>query len=84
MDDQVTLVPQKAVVTFAGVSKVFTMNEGKAVEVKVETGQQRGADVEIVKGLSGVVPVVIDGAGKLAMGTPITLSPKATTTVSAD
>ena len=43
-------------VTFAGVNKVFTVKDDKAVEVNVEPGEPRTQDnnyVEIVSGLKG-------------------------------
>src|SRR5205807_4404458 len=42
VDPQVTLVAAEAIVTFAGVSKVFTVAGGKAVEHKIEAGQRIG------------------------------------------
>jgi multidrug efflux system membrane fusion protein len=74
-DKQVTFVPQDAIVSFAGVQKVFTIKDGKAVERTIETGVHQGAFTEIVSGLKGVEPVVIEGAGKLAEGTPVTVKP---------
>ncbi len=67
-------VPAAAVASFAGVSKVFTVKDGKAVEVRVQLGRTRGGDVEVTQGLKGGEPVVATGAGKLATGTPVTLN----------
>ncbi|MEO6435840.1 MAG: efflux RND transporter periplasmic adaptor subunit [Tepidisphaeraceae bacterium] len=79
VDPQVTLVPADAVVTFAGVSKVFTLdNERKAVEKKVELGQAVGDALEVTRGLEGVMPVVIEGRNKLATGIPVVASAAAT------
>ena len=78
VDPEVTLVPSDAVVTFAGVSKVFTVDEqNKAVEKKVELGQQVGDALEVTTGLKGAMPLVIDGRNKLATGTPVIPSPAA-------
>jgi RND family efflux transporter MFP subunit len=71
VEENVTFVPADAVVTFAGVTKVFTVENGKAVERKVETGQRLGDKVEIIAGLSGAATVVTEGAAKLASGTPV-------------
>jgi RND family efflux transporter MFP subunit len=72
IDPEVTLVPAEALVTFAGVTKVFTVDEQrKAVEKKVELGQAVGDAVEVVSGLEGVMPLVTQGRGKLAPGTPV-------------
>ncbi|MEA2734544.1 MAG: rane fusion protein multidrug efflux system [Humisphaera sp.] len=74
MQENVTLVPIDALVTFAGVTKVYTVDNGKAVEKKIETGQRVGDNVEVVTGLSGAVPVVIEGKNRLATGTPVTIN----------
>jgi multidrug efflux pump subunit AcrA (membrane-fusion protein) len=71
VQENVTFVPLDALVTFAGVTKVFTVENGKAVEKKVETGQRVGERIEIVAGLSGAATVVTEGASKLAGGTPV-------------
>jgi len=74
VEEKVTLVPTSALVTFAGVTKVFTVENGKAVEKKIETGQRVGDNVEVVSGLNDPVPVVIQGKNRLATGTPVTVS----------
>jgi RND family efflux transporter MFP subunit len=64
-------VPESALTTFAGLEKIVTVKDGKAVERAVTTGR-RGADwVEIVSGLAAGEPVVLDPAG-LRMGQPVT------------
>ncbi|HTL29237.1 MAG TPA: efflux RND transporter periplasmic adaptor subunit [Tepidisphaeraceae bacterium] len=70
-DPNVTFVPLESVISFAGVNKIFTVKDGKAVEMNVETGIRRGNYVEITKGLSGEVPIVVSGASKLAGGVPV-------------
>jgi membrane fusion protein (multidrug efflux system) len=70
-DPNVTFVPLESVISFAGVNKVFTVKDGKAVEMNVETGIRRGNYVEITKGLSGQIEVVVSGASKLANGVPV-------------
>ena len=69
----VLLVPERAVVSFAGVKKVFTVMDGKAVEVQVETGVRVGEWVEISKSnnLKPGMPVVSEGVNRLATGTPV-------------
>jgi multidrug efflux pump subunit AcrA (membrane-fusion protein) len=71
VDPQVTLVPLDAIVTFAGVSKVFTVDGGKAVERKIETGERVGNEVEVASGMEKPEPVVIDGKNRLATGVPV-------------
>ena len=69
--EQVTFAPQNAVVSFAGVSKLFTVKDGKAVEALVRTGVTDGELVEIVEGFKGAGEVVVSGAARLATGTPV-------------
>jgi membrane fusion protein (multidrug efflux system) len=71
VDPQVTLVPADAIVTFAGVSKVFTVADGKAVERKIETGERVGDQVEVTRGMDKPEAVVTDGKNRLATGTPV-------------
>jgi membrane fusion protein (multidrug efflux system) len=71
----VVVVPQAAVVSFAGVNKVYTVKDGKAQEVPVQLGEQRPGAVEIVKGLKPGEPVVLSGINKLATGVPVTVQP---------
>ncbi len=70
MDDNTPMVPEGAVVTFAGVRRVFTVADGKAVEHHVTTGRRADGLVEIVDGL-GPGPVVVDGAPGLSAGAPV-------------
>jgi multidrug efflux pump subunit AcrA (membrane-fusion protein) len=67
----VTFAPAKSVISFAGISKMFTVKGGKAVEARVTTGAKRGDWVEIVSGLKGEQQVVAEGADKLANGIPV-------------
>ena len=67
----VVFVPRDAVVTFAGVTKVFTVKDGLAQEVAVEVGPQQGEDVEVVKGLKGAESVIVSGANRVATGVPV-------------
>jgi RND family efflux transporter MFP subunit len=78
LDKDVVFVPRKAVVTFAGVNKVFTVKEGKAQEVPVELGPSEGQDVEVLRGpKGGLESVVVAGAERLATGTPVVVTPPA-------
>ena len=66
----VTFVPAAAVVTFAGVTRVFSAENGKAKEHRVRTGVRIGDEVESVGGLP-VTEVVIAGAAGLAQDVPV-------------
>ncbi len=83
VDPNVVFVPLEAVVSFAGVNKVFTVKDNKAVEIVVELGVRRGNLVEISKGVSASDQVVVSGTSKLASGVPVAIqSAPATQTVS--
>jgi RND family efflux transporter MFP subunit len=70
-DLRVITLPAAAVVTFAGVERVLTVKDGRAVEVRVQTGRRLGEDVEIVSGVSAGTRVVAR-PGNLATGQPVT------------
>lgn len=57
-------VPKSALLTFAGVEKVFAAQSGKAVEKRVVTGQDFGNSIEILKGVEKG-DIVIQDPGKL-------------------
>lgn len=72
--DQAITVPPSAVITFAGVQKVFALKDGKAIEKPVVTGR-RGEDwVELVKGLSAGETVVLK-PGNLRTGQAVIVEP---------
>ncbi|HEV8379013.1 MAG TPA: efflux RND transporter periplasmic adaptor subunit [Tepidisphaeraceae bacterium] len=79
IDPQVVFVPLEAVVSFAGVNKVFTVKGNKAVEIVVELGVRRGNLVEISKGVSPNDMVVVSGTSKLASGVPVAVESSAST-----
>jgi RND family efflux transporter MFP subunit len=64
------LVPSRAVVTFAGVHRVFTVADGKAVEHRVQLGNTHGDTIEII----GDVPadqVIVSGLAAVNAGRPV-------------
>ena len=71
----VTFVPADAVVTFAGVTRVFSVENGRAKEHRVRAGVRIGEELEIVGGLP-VSEVVITGAAGLAEGVPVAVRAK--------
>ena len=54
------LIPAAALVSFAGVERVFVVAEGKAVERRVKTGRREGARVEVTEGLKPGESVVVN------------------------
>jgi RND family efflux transporter MFP subunit len=82
IDPAVVFAPQEAVVTFAGVNKVFTVRDDKAVEINVDPGDARAEGnnyVEITSGLKGAESVVTSGTSKLATGVPVSIKTAAAT-----
>ena len=70
-EPDVTFVPQDAVYSYAGVDKVFTVEDGKAVQHVVKTGERQGSMVAIREGFRGPAQVVVSGVTRLANGTPV-------------
>jgi len=69
----VLVVPRHALVTFAGLEKVWTVENGKAVEHRVATGE-RGPDwIEVISGLAVGASVILE-PGQLQAGQPITVT----------
>ncbi len=71
-DSAATTVPLESVVTFAGITKIFLMENGKAREVKIVPGNQSTDWVEIREpALPEGAQVVTSGHAALADETPI-------------
>jgi RND family efflux transporter MFP subunit len=64
------VVPQSAVLSFAGVEKVMVVEEGKAREQRIRTGRRTGDRVEIVDGLSPDALIIVNG-GAVADGAAV-------------
>ncbi len=71
MDPDALTVPRSAVTVFAGVSKLFVVEEGRAQERAVELGAQLGDTLEIVSGLEAGESYVLEPPANLASGTPV-------------
>lgn len=52
-------VPNKAVITFAGIDKVVLVQNGKAVEKTIATGRRGGDWIEVLSGVNVGDPVVL-------------------------
>jgi membrane fusion protein, multidrug efflux system len=68
---EVVLAPESAIVPRGGETFVFRIENGKAVEAKVKLGERRGAEVEILEGLSPNAQVVTAGQLKLRNGSGV-------------
>jgi RND family efflux transporter MFP subunit len=73
-DRTAVLVPEQAIVTFAGLERVFGVADGRAVEKRIRTGRRTGGRVEVLEGLAAGEPVVVE-PGNLADGQPVTRKP---------
>lgn len=69
-DAPVLTVPPHAILTFAGVDKVFRVKDGKALETRVTTGKRTEEWVEVTSGLSESEIVVVH-PGNLQSGQPV-------------
>lgn len=71
VSESVVTVPASAVVTFAGIQKVFLVQDGKAVERNVTLGDNAEGDrVDVARGLKAGEMVVAE-PGNLAGGQPV-------------
>ncbi len=69
----VPFLPEEAVVSFAGIVKVYVIAEGKAEERRITTGQRRDGWVEILEGVKAGETVATSGLSQLATGTAVTV-----------
>lgn len=65
------MVPEKAVVSLAGVNKVFVVDGGRAVERLVKLGARDGSLVEILEGIKSGERVITTNAEQLHDGASI-------------
>ncbi len=72
MTSDVVMVPASAIVTFAGIQKVFSVKDNKAVEKTVVVGRREG-DWVVVEGVDAGAPVVLS-PGNLVSGQPVLIS----------
>jgi len=68
-DHRVITVSTNALVTFAGIEKVFAIKDGKAIEKQVTTGRLKSGS-EQIEILSGLVPgaIIVLNPGDLKTG----------------
>jgi RND family efflux transporter MFP subunit len=64
------VIPESSLVLFAGIEKVVTVKDGKALERPVTTGRRSGDQVEVLAGLEDGDAVVVK-PGNLTTGAPV-------------
>jgi RND family efflux transporter MFP subunit len=69
------IVPATAVVSFAGIDRVFTIRDGKASEIRIKTGRRTDIGIEILDGVSAGDQVVIN-PGNMTDGESVTVMGK--------
>lgn len=72
-DAPAVMIPARAVVTVAGLAKVFVIENGKAVERIVKTGATDGDLIEITEGVSEGESVAVSNTDKLQQGAVVTV-----------
>jgi multidrug efflux pump subunit AcrA (membrane-fusion protein) len=68
--EKAILVPDSALVSFAGVDKILVVKDGKVSEKRVTTGRRDNGRVEITAGLAAGDPVIVE-PGSLVEGDPV-------------
>ncbi|MES1213689.1 MAG: efflux RND transporter periplasmic adaptor subunit [Singulisphaera sp.] len=68
-----TVVPIEAIVRFAGVTKLFVVEGGKAQSIPVETGTEGSGWIEVNGNVPAAATVVVSGQTQLADGTSVTI-----------
>ena len=72
----VVAIPLRALVVFAGIEKVITIDQGQAVEKPIKTGRRANDLVEVTEGLAPDEAVVID-PGTLQQGERVVVTGEA-------
>jgi multidrug efflux pump subunit AcrA (membrane-fusion protein) len=65
------MVPSHALLAFAGLTKLFVIQDGKVVERVVKTGLKDGDFVEILEGAKVGERVAVESLGRLSNGVPV-------------
>jgi RND family efflux transporter MFP subunit len=68
------VVPASSIILFAGIEKVVTVKDGKALERPVTTGRHAGEAIEILAGLEDGEAVVVK-PGNLTTGAAVEVAP---------
>jgi RND family efflux transporter MFP subunit len=70
-DENVPTVPLQAILTFAGVTKIFVIRDGKATPIPVEIGLREREWVELVGAVTPGWNVATSGLSQLVDGSPV-------------
>ncbi len=70
--EEILVVPTRAIATFAGIDKVLSVREGKAVERPVTLGRKTDEWTEVLKGVDIGERVILD-PGNLQTGQPVVI-----------
>jgi RND family efflux transporter MFP subunit len=68
------VIPDSALIVFAGIEKVIVVDDGKAVEKRIETDRRAAGLVEVVRGLA-LGDQVVRTPGTLQHGDPVQVVP---------
>jgi RND family efflux transporter MFP subunit len=71
--ESVLAIPTRAIVVFAGIEKVITVEGGKALETAITTGRRAGELTEVKSGLEEGRQIVLE-PGNLQSGDPVEAS----------
>ena len=71
VDPEGVSIPKQAVVTFAGIEKVFVIDNNVARERRVKLGDDLGERVEVVEGVAAGQQVAVSHTGKLVEGSRV-------------
>jgi RND family efflux transporter MFP subunit len=66
------MVPSRALLAFAGLTKLFVIQDGRVVERIVKTGLKDGDFIEILEGAKVGERVAVESLGRLSNGVPVT------------
>jgi multidrug efflux pump subunit AcrA (membrane-fusion protein) len=72
-DARVAAVPTSSIVVFAGIEKVITVKDGRAVEKEIKTGRRTAEWTEVVSGIEVGESVVVE-PGNLQQGQPVEIA----------
>ncbi len=70
-EEESLVVPRSAVLTFAGVHKVFVIADGVAQERRVQIGMRAGEGIQILSGLEGTETIALSPPGSVTTGARI-------------